>query len=210
MDVAEKIRLTEAQEEILAQGGVVAIPATWEEFWEFLQETEYRAEYHNEKIIVMGLAAFIHEVLVAEIIALLKAFYRGKDFLVAGSNVGVKTDGLKQGYYNPDVTVVKGLPQFWGKSIAVITNPYLVVEVLSESTYNYDLQHKLAKYEKLESVFEVAFIDRFHREVQTFRRTDNPKVWIQTFFTQAEEVVSLGDCTVGLGEIFEGLPEELG
>ncbi|MBC7892796.1 MAG: Uma2 family endonuclease [Sphingobacteriaceae bacterium] len=209
MGVAEKIRLTEAQEAILAQGGVVAIPATWEEFWEFLQETEYRAEYHNEKIIVMGLAAFVHEVLVGQLITLLSNFYKGTEFLVAGSNVGVKTDGHKQGYYNPDVTVVKGLPQFWEKSIAVITNPYLVVEVLSESTYHYDLQHKLAKYEKLESVFEVAFIDRFHREVQTFRRTDNPKVWTQTFFTQPVDVVSFGVCWVGLGEIFEGLPEGL-
>ncbi|MCY7350504.1 MAG: Uma2 family endonuclease [Cytophagaceae bacterium] len=209
MNVAEKIRLTEAQEAILMQGGVVAIPATWEEFWEFLQETNYRAEYHNGNILIMGLAAFIHELLVGQIITLLTNFYKGKGFLVAGSNVGVKTDGLQNGYYNPDVTVVEGLPIFWKNSIAVITNPYLVVEVLSESTYNYDLHHKLAKYEKLESMFEVAFVDRFHREVQTFRRTNNPKVWTQTFFTHPDEVVSLGDCTVPLGEIFAGLPEGL-
>lgn len=210
MDVAEKIRLTEAQEALLMRGGVVAIPATWEEFWEFLQETTYRVEYHNDNIIVMGLAAFIHELLVGQLITLLTIFYRGTDFLVAGSNVGVKTDGLKKGYYNPDVTVVQGLPGFWENSIAVITNPYLVVEVLSESTYNYDLHHKLAKYEKLPSLFEVAFVDRFHREVQTFRRTDNPKVWTQTFFTQPDELVHLGDCTVPLEEIFAGLPEGLG
>ena len=170
----------------------MAIPATWEEFWEFLQETDYRVEYHNDKIIVMGLAAFIHELLVGQLITLLTNFYKGKGLLVVGSNVGVKTDGLKKGYYNPDVTVVQGLPEFCGDSIAVITNPYLVVEVLSESTFNYHLHHKLAKYEKLESMFEVVFVDRFHREVQTFRRTDNPKVWTQTFFTQPDEPVRLG------------------
>lgn len=57
-------------------------------------------------------------------------------------------------------------------------------------------------------MFEVAFVDRFHREVQTFRRTANPKVWTQTF--SPNPMNSCAWATVLLGEIFAGLPEGLG
>ncbi len=211
MDVAEKIRLTEAQETLLAQGGIVAIPATWEEFWEFLPETPYRAEYHHNSILIMGLAAFIHELLVGQLITILTNFYKGKGFLVAGSNVGVKTGGAKQGYYNPDVTVVRDLPEFWEASTAVITNPYLLVEVFSESTYQYDLMEKLLVYQRLESLREVVLVDRFRREVIVVRRTDNPDVWTQTFYRRPEATVRIDDALeVPLGDLFAGLPEGLG
>lgn len=207
MDVSEKIRLTEAQEAKLNAGGVVTIPATWEEFWEFLQETEYRAEYHNEKIIVMGLAAFIHEILVATVIRLLGNFYAGKGYIVAGSNTGVKIETSRKGYYNPDVTVVKGIPHYWNDSIAVITNPYLVVKVLSESTYDYDVLHKSRRYEQMESLVEVVFVDRFDQSVFTYRRTDTPNVWLKTIYTRPDEVARMGECSVVLREVFAGLPE---
>lgn len=204
MQIAEKIRLPAAHEAILMKGGVVAIPATWEEFWEFLQETTYRAEYHNGSILITGLAAFIHELLVGQVITLLINFYKGKGFLVAGSNVGVKTDELQTG-------TIPMSP--WWRVCLSFGRPPLPSSPTRTSSLRYfrshDLHHKLARYEKLESMFEVAFVDRFHREVQTFRRTDDPKVWTQTFFTHPDEEVSLGHCTVTLGEIFAGLPEGL-
>lgn len=209
MDTLEKIRLTPAQEAALDAGGVVVIPATWEEFLEFLPETPYRVEYHNEHLIIMGLAAFLHEVLVMAIGHILSGFYAGKGFFIAGSNTGVKTNAVRKGYYNPDITVVKGLPAFWNDSIAIITNPYLVVEVLSESTRKYDLQEKLFKYQGIESLREVVLVDRFDREVIVVRRTDNPDVWTQTFYRRPEATVRIDDALhVPVAEVFAGLPEE--
>lgn len=91
----------------LDAGEMVSIPALWEEFESFLAETNYRAEYHNDHIIIMGLARFIHEVLVRNIIYLLKGFYLSNPFYVAVSNVDLRRDG-KRRHYNGDVVVVKG------------------------------------------------------------------------------------------------------
>lgn len=204
----QAVELTDAQIEKLDSGGSVAISASWDEFMGFLLQAPYRVEYHNKQIIIMGLAAFIHELLVGRIITLLTNLSKGSGYYVAGSNVGVlKAEG--KGYYNPDVTVVKGNPQFRPGSNAIITNPYLVVEVLSESTAAYDLYHKLPKYEQINSLHEIVFIDRFEQSVSTFRRTETPNVWTQTNYYQSADLVVIDRFSVLLREIFADLPEDV-
>ena len=200
--------LTKKQLAKLDAGGVLAIPASWEEFMDFLHETRFKAEYHNGRIIIMGLAAFYHEVLIGNVIALLKAFLKGKGYYVAGSNVGVlKEEG--KGYYNPDVTVVKGKPAFMGNSTAIITNPYFVVEVLSESTAAYDLYHKLPKYQGIASIQEVIFVDRFDVSVTVCQRTATPNSWTQTIYEKPDELVCIaGEHTVAVSDFFADLPAE--
>ncbi|OIN60476.1 Uma2 family endonuclease [Arsenicibacter rosenii] len=208
METIQKIQLTDTQIAKLDAGGVVSIPATWDDFLEFLNEASYRTDYHNGHIIVMGLAGFIHELLVGRIITLLTLLSKGKGFYVAGSNVGVlKTQGQK-GYYNPDVTVVKGLPTFAGDSNAIITNPFLVVEVISESTAVYDYQHKLLKYAQIESIQTVIIVDRFDQSVMVSQRTEEPAVWTNTYYYQLTDVANAGLFELPLSEIFADLPEE--
>ena len=207
METIQKIQLTEAQVVALDSGKTVSIPASWDEFLYFLAETPYRTDYHNQHIIIMGLAAFIHELLVGRIIALLTALSKGGGYYVAGSNVGVqKTTG--RGYYNPDVTVVKGQPAFVAGSNAIITNPFLVVEVLSESTAAYDLYHKLPKYEQIDSLQGVIFVDRFDQSVMIAERTDKPNAWLHTHYYNLTDVVKIDRFTFLLSDLFADLPDE--
>ncbi|MVM39594.1 Uma2 family endonuclease [Spirosoma sp. HMF3257] len=207
MQTLEKIKLNDDQVEILDAGQLVSIPASWEEFEEFLLETDYRIEYHNGQIIVMGLATFIHELLVSQLIYLLKGFYVGKPIYVAGSNAGIRKDGRK-GHYNGDVLVVREKPIFQGKSRSIITNPYIIIEVLSESTVNYDLGAKRRKYEQMDTVQELVFVDPFDREVIVCRRTEQANVWTETAYTVAEQLVNIDGFQVPLNEIFANVPEE--
>lgn len=207
MQILEKVRLSDEQVEVLENGGLIAIPASWEEFEDFLSETDYRAEYDNGQIIIMGLATFIHELLVSQLVYLLKGFYSGKSIYVVGSNAGIRKDGRK-GHYNGDVLVVKGNPIFQGKSESIITNPYLVVEVLSKSTLNYDLGAKRRKYEQMETVQEIVFVDPFDKEVIVCRRTEQVNVWTETAYRSLEEVVNIDGLAVKVEEIFANLPQE--
>ena len=207
MEAIQKIQLTELQAAKLDAGGVVSIPASWDEFLDFLSETPYRAEYHNHQLIIMGLAAFIHELLVGRIITLLTVLSKGKGYYVAGSNVGIlKTTG--KGYYNPDVTIVKGQPSFAPGSMAIITNPYLVVKVLSESTAAYDLYHKLPKYEQIESIQGVIFVDRFDQSVMISQRTDQPNAWLHTHYYQLTDLAKIDLFELPLSDLFADLPGE--
>lgn len=205
MELLEKIRLSDDQVQQLEDGNMVVIPASWEEFMDFLVETTYKAEYHKGEIIITGLASFIHETLVVIFSTLLNNHFQFNGFWVLGSKLGVTT-GNEQGYYNPDVTVIKGNPVFYKQSKAIITNPYLVVEILSASTYHYDLIEKLPKYERIESLQEVVFVDGFDKAIYTFKRTADPKVWIQTIFDAENDTVVIDTLTVKLNDIFDKLP----
>lgn len=208
MELTKQIELTEKQLARLHAGKVVSIPATEEEFLEFWPQTPYKAEYHNNHIIIMGLAAFIHEVLVIRVAMLLSGLYSyQKGFFVAGSNVGLKVP-LKKGYYNPDVTVVQGKPAYQGNSRAIITNPYILVEVLSESTAHYDLYEKLPRYQRLTSLSIVLFVDYFEKAVLVAQPTATPKVWTMTTYDQPDDLVAIEGQTIPLAEFFANLPEE--
>lgn len=202
MEFLEKVTLSEVQIQKIEQGGVVTIEATWDEFMDFLEETTYKAEYNNGKIIIMGLASAIHEFIVSYMTTLLVSHYQFNGFNVFGSNLGVKT-GDKKGFFNPDVTVVKGKLEFYNQSNAIILNPYLVVEVLSEATYQYDLNEKLYKYQSMKSIHEVIFVDRFDKMVLKFQKTENPKVWTETIYDHENPEILIDTMNVKLDDIFD-------
>lgn len=208
MELLEKIVLSESQIQKIEQGGFVRIETTWDEFMSFLEETTYKAEYSNGKIIIMGLASAIHEFIVSYTIALLVNHYQFNGFNVFSSNLGVKTNDQK-GYFNPDVTVVKGKLEFYNQSTAIILNPYLVVEVLSEGTYQYDLNEKLYKYQSMKSIHEVIFIDRFDKVVVKFQKTDNRKVWTETIYDEENPDILIDTMNVKLNDIFDKIDKFL-
>ena len=207
MQALEKIRLTDEQVEKLEAGELVTIPASWEEFEDLLAETDYRVDYHDGQIILTGLAKLIHEFLVIRLGYLLTGYYLGKPFYVAGSNAGIRKDG-KRRHYNGDLLVIKGKPAFQGKSRSIITNPYLIVEILSESTLNYDMGAKRRRYEEMHTVQEIVFVDPIAHELIICRRTETANVWMETIYSQPEEAVNIDGFTVPLAEIFANLPEE--
>jgi Uma2 family endonuclease len=206
MMVAEKINLTESQEEKLEAGGVVVIPAEWDDFEEFLHRAEYRVTYHNGNIIIMGLATLTHELIVITIAALLRNFYVGKPgYYVAGSNVGIRKLS-KKGHYNADVVVIKGQPDYYQASKSIITNPFLIAEVLSKSTAAYDTTDKLMAYQKMESVQIVVFVSQSDFDVTVFTRADQPGVWQEIIYTNPTDVVQIAELAVPMSDIFTGLP----
>lgn len=206
MEVLEKIHLTDQQIEQLEAGISVSIPATEAEFLEFAFETPYRVEFLEDKMILMGLAKFLHELMVGYFIGLFTTYYKTKaGYYVAGSNVGINLKSTKK-YLNPDAVVLKGLPTFKGTSDAIITNPHLVVEVFSPSTRSYDLDIKLNLYLKIESLQFLVFADIDEKVVMVYQRSNDGKSWLYTHYDAPEENVNIDGCEVLLHEIFDSLP----
>ena len=65
-----------------------------------------------------------------------------------------------------------------GKVIGeAITNPVLVIEVLSDSTESYDRGEKFAHYMRLPSLKEYVLISQVERHVEVFRRPEGRGDW---------------------------------
>lgn len=205
MELLTPIQLTEEQKMLLNQGEVVRFEASWEEFTDLLTTTDYRIEYSNGEIIIMGLAKALHEWLVIRIASLLSSFYEGKNYFVFGSNLGIYPAPNAK-YHNADVTVVKGNIAFWGTSKAIITNPYLVVEVLSDSTRQYDLNEKMESYSEIESIEQMIFIDGENKKIITYTRTEEANAWLRIAYSQPGDIISLDTFTLKLDTVFANMP----
>jgi Uma2 family endonuclease len=71
-------------------------------------------------------------------------------------------------YTYPDVMVIKGEPIYEGVNQIVVTNPLLIVEVLSNSTKNYDKTDKFKYYRSIPSFQEYILIDQYSFSLEQY------------------------------------------
>ena len=165
------------------------VTVSFEEYIELAAECEYKVEYHDGQVVsifdydaktkTMSSATFTHEVLVANLSALFFILFRENlDMTTASSNSNIFIeDGFRT--YQSDVSVVEGEPNIVRykhnkKTVSALTNPYIVVEVLSQGTKHYDLVEKLTNYRKISSLQQVIFVEQYYTQVITYiRQEDN-------------------------------------
>ncbi len=182
------------KEEILEQlktKELVRIPASEEEYFSVAYDLPFKIEYHDSEIITMGLASYMHEILVMTLGRIIgNLLFENDNYTVLGSNTGVKIPKFEGGYFMPDVLIMKGLPVFSGKSKAIITNPYLIVEISSPGTKNFDFSEKLPEYKHLESLNQIIFVSQNEVKISSFIRSNNPNIWLnQDFYSLSDEIL---------------------
>ena len=185
----------------------IRIPATIDEYFALVQDVEYNIHYSQGHIVSfieideqtkepMGEVAPLHERVVARLITMLSILLdeSNSEYEIYGSNVKVYVDGA-QGAYNPDIAVTKGQgiirtvkPLGRERRTKVITNPHIIVEVLSPSTRDFDQTDKLSDYKKLDTVEQVIFIDPNKIYTQTFIKKGINQ-WLNLDFHSLEDVL---------------------
>lgn len=194
------------KEEIIEQlktKDLVRIPASEEDYFSVAYDISFKVEYHENEVITMGLTTLWHEAIIMNLGGILRnLFIERDDFLVLGSNSGVQIPKFEGGYYMPDVMVVKGEPNFKLKSNCIITNPFIIVEVLSPSTKNFDLSEKLPEYKLLDSLHQVIYINPKKVNVSTYTRTENHNAWINQDFYSLEDSIMVEDVSISLSDIY--------
>ena len=168
--------------------------------WEAQQET--RHEYLNGEILAMSGGTLPHNQLALNLYSSLRPQLqpKGRRALVADAKVKVTKINA---YFYPDL-VVSCDPQDLAAQDA-ITNPTLIVEVLSPSTREYDRGDKFKFYRALSSLQEYVLIDSDRVSVEYFRR-DEGRMWLYTLYEAGETLVlqSLG-IEVEIDAIYEGV-----
>jgi Uma2 family endonuclease len=182
---------------------LVRIPASASDYLSVAHDLPFKIEYHQSEIVTMGLASYWHEAIVMTLGGIFYNLFIDKDeYTVLGSNAGVHIPKFEGGYYMPDVMVVKGKPIFKPNSTAIITNPYIIVEVLSPSTRDFDLSEKQPEYKHLESLQQLIYINPKKMNVSSFIRSQNPDVWLNQDFYEETHAVSIDNTPVLLKDIY--------
>jgi Uma2 family endonuclease len=112
-----------------------------------------------------------HAAIAANVIALLSAQLRDRPCRVFTSDLRIRVQATGLGTY-PDVSVVCGRLETdpADPSGNTVTNPAVLVEVLSPSTEEYDRGEKLAHYQRIPSLAEIVLIAHDERRLEVWRR----------------------------------------
>ena len=176
---------------------------TPEEYLALERKAEYKSEYLAGEMFAMAGASERHVSIVANVMYLLAGQLKGRPCKAYASDMRVRVSptGL---YTYPDVVVVCGQPQFADEQQDTLLNPMLIVEVLSESTKDYDQGEKFEHYRTLASLSEYVPIaqDKYHIE-HFVRQPDNR--WLLSETNLLEDTIHLPSiaCDLALAEVYD-------
>jgi len=107
-----------------------------EEYLERERAAEFRSDYYAGYVYAMSGGSWTHGTLVQNVNRPLDAALRSRNCSVRSTDRRVRVSGKLYTY--PDIVVVCGEPKFLDNRTDIVTNPVLIIEVLSQSTEAYD------------------------------------------------------------------------
>jgi Uma2 family endonuclease len=125
-------------------------------------------EFFDGEIFLMAGASNAHNLIVANAIHVLKTAL-GAKCRVYPSDMKVFIPATGSFTY-PDVSVLCGTPQFYDDIDDVLCNPEVLIEVLSDSTENYDRGKKFESYRSVASFTHYVLIAQDRKQVEHYAR----------------------------------------
>lgn len=168
--------------------------------WERQQSTKH--ELIDNYVIDMTGASREHNLITTHIVTSLNIQLQGKPCEVYSSDMRVQVD--ERGTYTyPDIVVVCGDPQFTEEThVDTLTNPTVLIEVLSPSTELIDRSAKLAQYQKLPSLQSYLLVSQEKPRIESYhRQTDG---WRYTDTSEHENILELPsiNCELRLTDVY--------
>ena len=114
----------------------------------------------------------------------------------------IEKDGI---YVYPDVMVVCGKPEIKKyKSLDNILNPVLIVEVLSDSTADYDKGAKFEQYRTIESFKEYLLVSQDAKQITRYTKQPDGSWVLMDFIGEKTEVeLSSIESTLAMEDIYD-------
>ena len=178
-----------------------------EEYLRLERAAEFKSEYFAGEIFSMAGATAVHCLITANVIGELRNLLKGKKCRVYDSNlrVLVPATGL---YTYPDAVVVCGPLEYAEADVQreTITNPTLLVEVLSDSTEAYNRGRKFEHFRSIASCSEYVLISQSAPLVEVYLRQADGK-WELTPVTGLDASVALRSIggELRLAEVYDGV-----
>ncbi|WP_129633491.1 Uma2 family endonuclease [Candidatus Oscillochloris fontis] len=178
----------------------------------FMSEEEYSAfemssprkhEYYQGEIFAMSGGGEAHNLLVGNAYAALHTQLRRRPCRVYNSDQRIKI--LATGLHTyPDVTIICGQPQFVEAARLTLTNPSVIIEVLSPSTERYDRGMKFRHYRAIPSLQDYILISQDDYRIEHYMRQEN-NIWHlhEAIGLSAQIMIQSIECLLTLADVYE-------
>ncbi|HKC66066.1 MAG TPA: Uma2 family endonuclease [Pyrinomonadaceae bacterium] len=179
---------------------------TLEEYFELERKSEERYEYWNGEVFCMSGVSEEHAEIETNLIVSLKSKLRGRGCRVFPANMRIKVPSMAPYRYG-DLSALCGEAQFEEiGGVDALTNPSLIVEVLSESTEAYDRGKKFTQYKSIPSFGEYLLVDQNRPHItHLVKQADSS--WIYNEYNDLVSVVKLTslNCELPMSEVYENV-----
>lgn len=178
------------------------------EYFAWEEDAPRKSEYINGEIRMMSGGTDDHAALSLSVGAELRAALRGRGCRVMSADMKVLSGDGSLRY--PDVSVVCGASVYHGRGRSAITNPLVIVEVLSPSTEAADRGEKLLGYQAIESLQSYLLVDQQTARIEQYARMDNGH-WDYKAVEGLEGMLTIPalNITLALADIYEGIDFEV-
>ena len=172
------------------------------EYLDLERASEHKSEFLNGEIFAMGGASARHALIVVNTSGELRNLLRDRPCTVYATDLRVRAS-YERLYSYPDVIVVCGEPKFIDDAFDTLTNPILIVEVLSPTTKNYDRGEKFDQYRKIADLREYLLVAQDQPHVEHYIKQSDG-TWLFSEVENRDSTVYLPslDCSLSLAEVY--------
>ena len=169
---------------------------TPEEYLAIERAAPFRSEYHNGQMSAMAGASRAHNLIVTNFVAEFRTRLRARDCETYRNDMCIQIAATSL-YTYPDVVVVCGKPLLADQHADILTNPLLIIEVLSESTKDYDRGTKFSHYRRIPSLEEYLTVSQTEMLIeQSIRQPDGS--WLLREFRPANAAIPISSLAIEL------------
>jgi Uma2 family endonuclease len=185
-------------------GAQLASKVSVEEYLAQDRAAEVPSEYHDGEIFPLAAVSWEHSIISANVVSMLRDRLYKSPCSVANSPLRVRVSPAK--YLIPDMMVVCGKPILTDEHQDTVTNPKVIVEILSPSTADYDYGTKFILYRKLASFEEYVLVSQDRARVEVAHKAAD-KSWMISTYEGLDAVVNVESMGISLpmAEIYRGV-----
>lgn len=176
---------------------------TLEEYFDLELSTNERFEFFNGEVFSMSGASNAHDQIESNTRLSLHLALRERECRVFTGNMRIKVPSLPP-YRYADVAVLCGEPVFEKiGGVDTLTNPALIIEVLSDSTEAYDRGDKFTHYKSIPNLREYLLIAQHRPHItQYVKQTAGSWSYCEVNDLSASLVLPSVDCVLELSEVY--------
>ena len=165
-----------------------------------------RHEYRDGEIVLRASSGPDHSLIAANVIGELGNRLKGKACRAFESNLRICVHASLYTYTDACVICGQRQPDPNDPAAETMTNPRLIVEVLSPSTEAYDRGEKFDRYRKLDSLQEYVLVSQSTPRIETFLRQPEGN-WLLTPVSGLEAIARLRSLEIELplAEVYAGV-----
>jgi Uma2 family endonuclease len=173
---------------------------TYSEYVALEEHANVRHEFLDGEIYAMAGGTPEHAAICTKVSTALNVQLRGRGRRVYSSDLLIRVLETGLATY-PDVTVVCGRAELDPANRNAITNPVVLVEVLSPGTAEYDRGEKLAQYQRIPSLREVVLVAHDERRIEVWRRGEGDS-WSRDEARSGSIRIASIDCALDVADVY--------